>query len=106
MREPDADLEVAAVRGVVPEQDQPVRPTGGGVVADHRRQLAGHVDRAEPARVGHHMGGRVDAHGEGGAQLLLGVGVADASRRSSDPSVALAARTASSIAHSSCRLRV
>ena len=45
--EPDPDLEVAGVRGVVAEQDQVVAAAVGLVCSDDRGDLAGHVGRAE-----------------------------------------------------------
>ena len=43
MGEPDADLEVAGVGGVVAEQHESVRRAGGLVVTDHLRDLVGDV---------------------------------------------------------------
>ena len=50
--EPDADLEVAAVGGVVAEQHQVVGGARGLVAPDHRGDLAGDVGRAERRRLG------------------------------------------------------
>ncbi len=68
--EPDADLEVAAVGGVVAEQHQVV------IGRDHG-DLARHVRRAEGLRVGHDVHGRGAADGQRRAQLLGRVGVAE-----------------------------
>ena len=82
-----------------------MRPSGRLVVAHDRGDLAGHVGRAEAARVGLDVDGGGAADGERGAQLLDRVGAPRVSTVAV-PSVAAAVCTAISTAHSSWLLIV
>ncbi len=48
------------------------------MIADHAGQLERHIGRAALARVGDDVRGGIDADGQGRAQLLLGIVVAEA----------------------------
>ncbi len=75
--QPDPDLEVAGVGGVVAEQHEVVRAPLRLVVADHGRDLGGHVARSVAGRVGDDVGRGRAAQRQRGAQLVGGLGRAE-----------------------------